>query len=81
MISQTEFKRAVRSLGGIWNTDRIYFAKTPYIVYYMPSYPLEQPGDAIITIVPGKDVLVLYVRNQYLGWEEKNFAEAEHIGL
>lgn len=47
-----KFQKVIRSLGGIWEGQDIYFAqqRDKYFAAYMPDYPLESFKDEIIIL-------------------------------
>lgn len=69
MITNFErFKRDVRALGGVWESDAVYFSQTQsgYYADYKPSYP-ERSKEDMIFFWNGADQ---YTLMGHLGEEE-----------
>lgn len=45
-----QFKTAVKSKGGIWTSESVYFATTQkhYIAAYLPTYPERTAADEVL---------------------------------
>lgn len=49
----TDFQRIIRSIGGVWNSENVYFSQTrdSYVAAFKPQYPTSTQQDMLIQTI------------------------------